>query len=303
MTSLKQHGTGERRLYTHRLSALSLLTLAFFIPAAAGCSDQQPAGVDDIEADTTGDQADDTAPLSAQFPTSQMMQEATGMTYFTVAEVGENLEVRGFLPDGTEAASIVFEDREPDLYATLSEPGKSPQVMIATTAFVPEGMQVYGSLDGQPFSILRTADGESLGAEMESFPIHDKAALLMAEFGGVQNDSTLRRQPRWWACTKCAGGIVVVSAALFFIIKYAPYLLPWVRYLVGLLKAGPVMPVRDKLIELGVAAGLLIPIVIVLEKLAQLANHTVDSCVECWERLNPPPPPPVPPQMPPAQDT
>jgi hypothetical protein len=300
MRSPYQYATRGQRLYTHRLSALSLLTLAFFIPVAAGCSDDRAPTVEDIEAEPADDEAGDPAPLSAQFPTSQLTQEATGMTYFTVEEVGETLQVRGFRADGGEVASIVFEDRDPDLYATLSEPGKSPQVLTATTASGPDGFQVYGTLDGQPFSTLRTAD-EHIGVDMQVFPIHDNAAALMSEFGRVQNENL--RGPRWWECTKCAGGIVIVTAAIVLIIKYAPYLLPWVRYLVQLIKAGPGLGgAMDKLIQLGVAAGIATLILNALEKLANLANATIDSCVTCYYGPNPPPPPPPPPPMPPAQE-
>jgi hypothetical protein len=137
---------------------------------------------------------------------------------------------------------------------------------------------------------------------MSPFPIHDRAALLMSEFGRVQTDPELRR-PRWAQCIVCAGAIVLVTAAVVLIIKYGAFLLPWIKYIVQLIAAGPGLgPATDKLIQLGVAVGAAHLILNALEKLVNFSLATLDACTECAVGPQPPPPPPPPPPMPPPQE-
>lgn len=256
MGSPNQHATREQCIYTHRLSALSLLTLAFFIPVAAGCADHQSPAVDDIEADTAEDQADDPAPVSGQYATSAEVQEATGMTYFTINEVGENLEVHGFLPDGTEAAGAVFEDRGADLYATLSAAGGSPQILSVTTASVADGTHLYGTLDGQPISLLVAVEGDRFGGDIQNISINPTVALLLTDFARV-SDTDLRA--RWWACTKCSVRVLTVLAGAAILAYFGYLLWPHMVTLIQGLRLFGVAYLRARLLALGIGESSLSP--------------------------------------------
>ena len=297
MRSPKQHAISEQRIYTHRLSALSLLTLAFFLPVAAGCADHLPPAADEIEADTAEDQADDPAPVTGQFATSAETQEATGMTYFTIDEVGENLEVHGFLPDGTEAASAVFENREVDLYATLSVPGASPQVLSVSVAPAAEGTQVYGTLDGQPFSLLAATDGGLFGGDILPISINLTAAALLSDFVAV-SDANLRG-PRWWACAKCAGRILGVMAGAAILVALGYVLWPQMGLLIQTFRIFGMPALRGLLIRLGIGVGAIALVMKAIEELEKYGDALIAHCTECYNGPNPPPPPPLPPPPPP----
>jgi hypothetical protein len=297
MRSPKQHARSERRIYTHRLSTLSLLTLAFFVPVAAGCADQQPPAADEIEADTADDLADDPAPVTGQFATSAETQEATGMTYFTIDEVGETLEVHGFLPDGTEAASAVFENREVDLYATLSVPGASPQVLSVSIASVADGAHLYGTLDGQPFSLLAATDGSLFGGDILPISINLTAAALLSDFVAV-SDANLRG-PRWWVCAKCAGRIMGVIAGAAILLTLGYVLWPQMGALLQTLNVLGMPALRSLLINAGIGLAAIGLVMKAIEELEKYGDALIAHCTECYSGPNPPPPPPLPPPPPP----
>lgn len=203
----------NRFLYTNRLAELSLLTLAFFVPVASGCTDQQGPALSDVEGgpiEDPGGAGDDGGELAepSVFTTSATVQLLTGMTYYTVAEEGDSFVVRGYLPDDTERATVVFDKPPDNVTVTLSEPGTSPQVVSLTTQAEGDAMRITGTDGTDTISIVFAPDGDIVSGEGEIRQnVNEAAALLLSDFADNQNNPNLRGRAQWVACITCAGGI------------------------------------------------------------------------------------------------
>jgi hypothetical protein len=216
MYRLTKQPDRDQLLCTNRRAMMALLTLAFFIPVAAGCADNTSPSpeVDDIESDPAegevGNGEEGVETQIQQYTTLEEVQQLTGMTYYTVAEEGESLVVRGYLPDATERASLTFEER-PDgtTTVTLAEPGQSPQVVSLSSVPEGDGTRVVGTVGGETMSVLIAGNGQVVSGEGQptSSSPGDAAAMLLTDFTVSQAGLPGNLRARWWKCTICAAGI------------------------------------------------------------------------------------------------
>lgn len=198
-----------------RHSMVALLTLGCLAPVLAAC-DRAPraAYFDDPAAEPSVPEAPGEPPAELQYSTSESTIELTGMTYYTVENVGPGRVVRGFLPDGTLRATVELADEVSGLSITLGEPGQGSQRMVIDTVAIGDQTYFEGSIDGQPFSF--TLDANLEANDGIGFPTYlplEAAQLLAQDY--TTDERTGRGRAR--ACFWCGVGLAGAALVAWFL--------------------------------------------------------------------------------------